>query len=258
LATERVERRLAAILAADFAGYSRLIGADEEGTLARLKTHRRDLIDPKIDEHRGRIVKTTGDGLLVEFASVVDPLCRATEVQAATVSATPPLQPTVGSSSGSASMWMTSSSRMGTSLAMAPTSSPASKAWRSRAASACRRVCRRMPPASIRLDPRDPRSANRLNQIALGLYFFTEIRGGKRGNPVQAIRPYPDFPNPYRWLAAALSQLGRTKATKQMPAKAIAIAPTAFDMYVRDRVPWMRSEDRAHMLEGLHKAGWQG
>src|SRR5262249_46239480 len=76
-------RRLAAILAADVAGYSRLIGADEEGTLARLKAHRTELIDPKIVEHRGRIVKTTGDGLLVEFASVVDALRCATEIQAA-------------------------------------------------------------------------------------------------------------------------------------------------------------------------------
>jgi adenylate cyclase len=84
LATERVERRLAAILAADVAGYSRLIGADEEGTLARLKAHRRDLIDTKIAEHRGRIVKTTGDGMLIEFASVVDALRCASEVQAAT------------------------------------------------------------------------------------------------------------------------------------------------------------------------------
>ena len=65
-------RRLAAILAADVAGYSRLMGTDEEGTLERLKAHRRHLIDPKITEHHGRIVKTTGDGLLVEFASVVD------------------------------------------------------------------------------------------------------------------------------------------------------------------------------------------
>ena len=65
-------RRLAAILAADVAGYSRLMGADEEGTLERLKALRRDLVDPKIVEHHGRIVKTTGDGLLVEFASVVD------------------------------------------------------------------------------------------------------------------------------------------------------------------------------------------
>jgi adenylate cyclase len=76
-------RRLTAILAADVAGYSRLIGADEEGTLARLKAHRSELIDPRITEHRGRIVKTTGDGLLVEFASVVDALRCATEIQAA-------------------------------------------------------------------------------------------------------------------------------------------------------------------------------
>ncbi len=65
-------RKLAAILAADVVGYSRLMGADEEGTLAALKAIRRELVDPKIAEHRGRIVKTTGDGLLVEFASVVD------------------------------------------------------------------------------------------------------------------------------------------------------------------------------------------
>jgi adenylate cyclase len=74
-------RRLAAILAADVAGYSRLIGADEEGTLDRLKAHRRELLDPKIREHQGRIVKTTGDGLLAEFASVVDAMRCATEVQ---------------------------------------------------------------------------------------------------------------------------------------------------------------------------------
>jgi adenylate cyclase len=80
---ERAERRLAAILAADIAGYSRLTGADEEGTLTRLKAHRRELIDPKIAAHRGRLVKTTGDGLLVEFASVVDALRCAAEVQQA-------------------------------------------------------------------------------------------------------------------------------------------------------------------------------
>ena len=74
-------RRLAAILAADVAGYSRLIGADEEGTLGRLKALRRELLDPKIAEHKGRLVKTTGDGLLVEFASVVDALRCAVEVQ---------------------------------------------------------------------------------------------------------------------------------------------------------------------------------
>jgi adenylate cyclase len=81
LGTERVERRLAAILAADVAGYSRLTGSDEEGTLARLTAHRRELIDPKIAEHRGRIVKATGDGFLAEFASLVDALRCAIEIQ---------------------------------------------------------------------------------------------------------------------------------------------------------------------------------
>jgi len=74
-------RRLAAILAADVAGYSRLMGVDEEGTLERLKAHRRELIDPKIAEHHGRVVKTTGDGLLAEFPSVVDAVRCAAEVQ---------------------------------------------------------------------------------------------------------------------------------------------------------------------------------
>lgn len=81
MAAERVERKLAAVLAADVAGYSRLMGADEEGTLAGLKAHRKELIDPKIAEHRGRIVKTTGDGILIEFPSVVDAVRCAVEVQ---------------------------------------------------------------------------------------------------------------------------------------------------------------------------------
>src|SRR6516164_8478064 len=78
---ERVERRLAAILASDVVGYSRLMGEDEEGTLAALKTLLHELIDPKVREHCGRLVKTTGDGLLVEFASVVDAVRCAVEVQ---------------------------------------------------------------------------------------------------------------------------------------------------------------------------------
>src|SRR5713226_5845264 len=87
----RVERRLAAILAADVAGYSRLIEADEEGTLGRLKALRAEVIDPKIAGHHGRIVKTTGDGLLVEFASVVDALRCAAEVQTALAESNAPL-----------------------------------------------------------------------------------------------------------------------------------------------------------------------
>ncbi len=80
---QNVERRLAAILAADMVGYSRLMEADEAGTIARQKTHRTELIDPKIAEHSGRIVKTTGDGLLVEFTSVVDAVECAVEIQRA-------------------------------------------------------------------------------------------------------------------------------------------------------------------------------
>ena len=89
----RVERRLAAILAADVAGYSRLIEADEEGTLGRLRALRAEIIDPKIAGHKGRIVKTTGDGLLVEFASVVDALRCAALLQAAMAQSNVPTPP---------------------------------------------------------------------------------------------------------------------------------------------------------------------
>ena len=81
MAEERIERRLAAILATDMVGYSRLMEADEAGTLARLKTHRLELIDPAIAKNKGQIVKTTGDGMLVEFRSVVDAVQCAVEIQ---------------------------------------------------------------------------------------------------------------------------------------------------------------------------------
>ena len=81
MSSEHVERRLAAILAADVAGSCRLIGIDEEGTLAQLKALRKTLFDPKVTDHRGRIVKNTGDGALVEFASVVDAVRCADEIQ---------------------------------------------------------------------------------------------------------------------------------------------------------------------------------
>jgi adenylate cyclase len=81
--TTTATRRLAAILAADVVGYSRLMGADEEGTHERLKAHLRELVDPKIREHHGRVVKTTGDGVLAEFASVVDAVRCAGEIQRA-------------------------------------------------------------------------------------------------------------------------------------------------------------------------------
>ena len=81
MTVERVERRLAAIFAGDVAGYSRLMGQDEAGTLARLRALRRELADPKIAEHKGRIVKTTGDGILIEFPSVVEAVACAVAIQ---------------------------------------------------------------------------------------------------------------------------------------------------------------------------------
>ena len=104
MATGRVERRLAAILAADVAGYSRLMGADEEGTLDRLKAHRRELIDPKVKERHGRIVKLTGDGALVEFPSVVDAVRCAVEIQRAMVDRNAGRPRTSASPSASASI----------------------------------------------------------------------------------------------------------------------------------------------------------
>jgi TolB-like protein/class 3 adenylate cyclase len=87
LTSERLDRRLAAILAADVAGYSRLVGLDEEGTLGQFKNHRVNLIEPKITEHRGRIVRTTGDGILAEFASAVDAVRCAVDIQLSMASA---------------------------------------------------------------------------------------------------------------------------------------------------------------------------
>jgi adenylate cyclase len=74
----------------------------------------------------------------------------------------------------------------------------------------------------------------------------------------RTIRSYPAFPNIYRWLAAALGQLGRTGEAQGALRKAIALAPAMFDMYVHTRPPWFRPEDHAHMLDGLRKAGWGG
>jgi adenylate cyclase len=104
----------------------------------------------------------------------------------------------------------------------------------------------------VRLDPR--RSAVRLNQIALGLYLSREYEAAVEAAK-RAIRLYPEYPNTHRWLAAALGQLGRFEAAKVALEKAIAIAPPAFDMYLRRRPPWIRPGDHAHMLEGLRKAG---
>jgi adenylate cyclase len=106
---------------------------------------------------------------------------------------------------------------------------------------------------SIRLDPHAPQSEVRLNLMALGFYLSREHAAAVE-TAKQAIRSYPDFANPYRWLAAALGQLGRIEEAKEALEKAIAVAPALWERNVRNRVPWMRPEDHAHMLEGLRKA----
>ena len=108
---------------------------------------------------------------------------------------------------------------------------------------------------SIRLDPHDPKLANRLNNLALGYYFSRDYEAAVEAAK-RAVRSNPEYPLPYRWLAAALGQLGRTVEAREALEEAIAIAPATFDMYVRRRMPWHRPEDYAHMLEGLRKAGW--
>ena len=114
-------RKLAAIIAADVVGYSRLMGVDEAETLAALKIHRRELIDPKIAEHQGRIVKTTGDGLLIEFPSVIEAVQCAVEVQSAMQDRNKHVPATRASSSASASISGTLSSTVMIFMAMAST-----------------------------------------------------------------------------------------------------------------------------------------
>jgi adenylate cyclase len=109
----------------------------------------------------------------------------------------------------------------------------------------------------IRLDPRDPFMAVRLLHLACGLYFCRDYEAAVAAAK-RLIRSYPDFAMIYRWPAAALGQLGRTSEAREALEKAMSLAPTAFDMYVRKRVPWFRPEDHAHLLEGLRKAGWKG
>jgi adenylate cyclase len=109
----------------------------------------------------------------------------------------------------------------------------------------------------IRLDPRDPYLAVRLLHIACGLYFCSEYEASIEASK-RLVRSYPDFPMIYRWSAAALGQLGRPAEAKEALEKAVSRTPAAFDMYVRNRAPWFRPEDHAHLVEGLRKAGWKG
>jgi adenylate cyclase len=110
---------------------------------------------------------------------------------------------------------------------------------------------------ALRLDPRSPWRAGQLLQIAAGYYFCREYETAAEVAR-RATRSYPDFPIPYRWLAAALGQLGRTEEAKAALEKAMAIAPASFDRHVRHGVPFIRAEYHAHLLDGLRRAGWGG
>lgn len=110
---------------------------------------------------------------------------------------------------------------------------------------------------SIRLDPRDPLMALRLNQLAVGHYLCGEYAEAEEAAR-RATKTYPEHPLPYRWLAASLGQAGRTAEAKAALERAIAVAPASFEMFARRKVLWHRPEDYAHMIEGLRKAGWDG
>ena len=125
----RDHRRLAAIVSADVVGYSLLMGRDDSATLAGLKAHRRELIDPKIAEYGGRIVKTTGDGLLLEFPSVVDAVRCAVDVQRGMAERNAGVPPNSGSNYVSASTSATSLSMATTSLATASMSPRGCRHW---------------------------------------------------------------------------------------------------------------------------------
>jgi adenylate cyclase len=109
----------------------------------------------------------------------------------------------------------------------------------------------------IRLDPRSPRLGVRLSHTAIGHYFCREYEAAAEA-AAQATRSYPEYPVPYHWLAASLGQLGQVERAKAALDKVIAIGPPAFGIWVRQRAPWIRPEDHAHLLEGLRKAGWEG
>jgi adenylate cyclase len=109
----------------------------------------------------------------------------------------------------------------------------------------------------IRLDPRDPLLHWHLNRVAIAHYYSGDYEATV-DTARQLIRISPDFPLIYRWLAAALGQIGRVEEARDALEKAIIVGRGSFEMYVRERVPWHRPEDYEHMLDGLRKAGWQG
>jgi adenylate cyclase len=110
---------------------------------------------------------------------------------------------------------------------------------------------------ALRLNPRDPRNALFMHWIEVS-YYFEHDYANATAAARQAIALHPRYPQPYRYLAAALGQLGNTNEAQEALDKAIAISPQGFALYVRSRPPWFRPEEHEHLLDGLRKAGWQG
>jgi adenylate cyclase len=125
-------------------------------------------------------------------------------------------------------------------------------AWSGRGAEA-----REYLGTALRLNPRDPRNALFMHQIETSYYFERDYENAVQASR-RAIAAYPSYPQPYRWLAAALGHLGRTSEAREALHEAVAISPLGFDRYVRNRPPWFRPEEHEHLLDGLRKAGWQG
>jgi tetratricopeptide (TPR) repeat protein len=109
---------------------------------------------------------------------------------------------------------------------------------------------------ALRLSPRDPLRAFVLGSLSPCHYFAGEYEESAKVAEL-AIRDYPDYALPYRWLAAALGQLGRPEAAGEALRRALAASPASFDFFVRNRPLWFRVADHEHMLEGLYKAGWR-
>jgi adenylate cyclase len=110
---------------------------------------------------------------------------------------------------------------------------------------------------ALRLNPRDPLGLGMRLMVAISYYFERDYENAA-GIARSAIRDYPDHPNPYRWMAASLGQLGRGEEASTALQQATKVSAAAFNFYVSSCPPWMRPEDHEHMLDGLRKAGWQG
>lgn len=265
-------RKLVAVVHVDMVGYSRLIGLDDIGTVERLRTLRRDLIDPAIAEHGGRIVQTGGDSLLVVFDSIDGAVRCALKVQQQ-VPAHDRDQPPDRSIRFRVGIDIGDAIADGTDL-------------HGDAVNVAARLQAECPPSGVcvtravrdhvrgRLDlVFEELGALSLKNIVEPVEAFViRPRGAIARSVERALvqgtgealplpdKPsrYPEYHLTYRWLAAALGQLDRTEEARGALDKAIELAPQSFEFYTSRRPPWHLPANYEHMLDGLRKAGWQG